>query len=120
VTTMLDRYFGVPQQVVRSGLWKKMKPGEKDLYIYLLEQSERYQTRELRRTDTEISQNVGVRPRTLCNARKKLQEHGLIRCLRGDGNKYRYTLCDPATGHPYPGNPKERIPYAKREKAMSQ
>jgi hypothetical protein len=30
VTVMLDSFFGIHPHVVRSGLWAKMKPGEKD------------------------------------------------------------------------------------------
>lgn len=34
VTVMIDSFFGVHPAVVRGGLWSKMKPGEKDLYVY--------------------------------------------------------------------------------------
>jgi len=105
MTVMIDRFFGVSQHVVWSGLWKKMKPGEKDMYVFLLAKSERYCTRELTCSDAEIAQTVGVRPRTICNARKKLQEHGLICCIRKGGNKYRYAICDPTTDKPYAGDP---------------
>lgn len=116
MTVMIDRFFGLHQQVIRSGLWKKMRPGEKDLYVFLMHKSERHCTRELRCTDMEIDEAIGVKPRTLCNARKKLEEHGLIRCLRRLGNRYEYVLCDPATRQPYPGNPKQAVLYAKKGK----
>jgi len=90
-----------------------MKPGEKDLLIYLMAESERCCTRELKRTDAEIHAAVGTAPRTLCDARKKLAEHGLIQCKRVAGNKFLYVICDPTTGAPYPGDAKVPARIAK-------
>jgi hypothetical protein len=103
MTVMLESFFGMHQQIVRSGLWRHMKPGEKDLYVYLMYKSERYRNRELTCTDREITEAVGTASRTLCNARKKLIEQGLIKCERSAGGKYRYVICDPRTNLPYPG-----------------
>lgn len=113
---MLNSFFGIHPAVVRNGTWARLRPGEKDLYIYLMEQSERYCTRELKRTDSDIENLVGAAPRTLCNARKKLQELKLIQCRVADGNKYVYVICNPETGLPYPGNPKQPLTCAKRPK----
>ncbi len=109
MTVMIDRFFGLHQDVVRSGFWKRMLPGEMGLYVFLMHQSERLRTRQLTVRDADIHQNVGVAPRTLCNARKKLQERGLISYRRGHGGQYTYVICDPKTGKPYPGHCKERI-----------
>lgn len=98
----------MPQAVIRDGLWARMRPGEQSLYIFLMHQSERYRTRVIAATDSQISQATGTASRTLCNARKKLQEHGLVQYRAGTGNKYVYTICDPSTRQPYPGDP--RIP----------
>lgn len=117
VTVMIDKFFGVHPYVTRSGLWAKMKPGAKDLYIYLMAESERNCTREMKRTDAVITLAVGVSGRTLCNARKKLQEFGLILCKKGEGNKYNYVICDPLTHQPYPGDPRVSITCAKRGRA---
>jgi hypothetical protein len=114
VTTMFDRYFGIPQSVIRSGTWAQMKPTEQSLYICLLHESERYRTRELRRTDAQLCQISGLSSRSFCNARKKLQEHALFLCKRSAGNVYIYTLCNPKTGLPWPGDPKQSVAYTKR------
>jgi len=111
---MLDSFFGVHPLVIRSGLWARMLPGQQSLYIYLMEESERCCTREIKRADQEITATVGVAARTLCNARKKLQEYGLVVCRRGEGNKYTYTICNPVTKLPYPGPPREPLVCAKR------
>lgn len=116
---MIDTFFGIHPHVIRSGLWANMRPGEKDLYVYLMEESERYRTRELRRTDAEIQAAVGTAPRTLCDARKRLAEHGLIVYRRGSGNKYTYVICDPLTRAPYPGDADKPVPYRKRSEEPS-
>ena len=115
VTVMLDRYFGIPQHVIRSGLWARMKPSEWSLYVCLMHESERYSTREIQRTDVALCALAGVSSRAFCNARKKLQEYGLLICHRGRGNAYVYTVCDPQTGTPWPGDPKQKIPYRRRD-----
>src|SRR5579863_5491458 len=117
LTVMIDSFFGIHPWVVRSGLWAKLRPGEVNLYIFLLEESERRCTRQLTVTDEEV-RTVGTAPRTLCNARKKLQEHGLIRYELGQGNKYKYTICDPRTRQPYPGDPRQPIVVPKRSRSQ--
>lgn len=117
MSVMFPKYFGVPHAVIRSGAWAEMKPGEQSLYIALLHESERCRTRELQRTDAEVCKLAGVRPRTLCDARKRLQERLLVLCDRGLGNVYKYTLCDPETGCPWPGNPKEIVRYRRKGQA---
>lgn len=118
MTVMIDSFFGVHPHVVRSGLWAKLKPGEQSLYIYLLEESERLCTRQLTATDGQVRMTVGTASRTLCNARKKLQEYGLIQYERGQGNKYEYTICNPKTGRPYPGDPRDPIVVPKRSRSQ--
>jgi hypothetical protein len=117
---MLDSFFGVHPHVLRTGLWRKMKPGEKDLYLYLMEESERCCTREIQATDAQISKLVRTASRTLCNARKKLQELGLIRYRSGQGNKYTYVICNPKTGQPYPGDPRSPIIVPKRNRTSTE
>lgn len=117
MTTMFDRFFGVPQAVLRSGTWAKMKPTEQSLYICLLHESERYRTRELRRTDAQLGDLSALSSRSFCNARKKLQERRLVLYRRAVGNAYVYTLCNPETGEPWPGDPKHRVPYIKKSQS---
>jgi hypothetical protein len=113
VTVMIDQFFGVHPHLFRSGLWPKMKPGEISLYLYVMHESERYRTRQLRRTDAQVREGTGVAARTLCDARKKLQEKGLLLCSKREGNKFIYTICDPTTRLPYPGDPKIPARYTK-------
>jgi replication initiation and membrane attachment protein DnaB len=119
VTVVVERYFGVPQQVIRRGTWAKLKPSEQSLYICLLHDSERYSSRELRRTDAQMTELTGVSSRALCDARKKLQEHGLIQYRRSSGNVYVYAICNPETKLPWPGDPKVRAFYVKKGERLN-
>ena len=112
---MFDRYFGMPQHVIRSGLWARMKPSQQSLYVCLMHESERCSTRQMRRNDGYLCELSGLSSRAFCDARKKLQELGLVQCRRGAGNIYVYTVCNPETGTPWPGAPKERFLYRKKE-----
>jgi hypothetical protein len=114
MTTMFDKFFGMPHYVIRSGTWAVMKPAEQSLYTCLLHDSERYRTRELQRTDAQICELAGLSSRACRDARIKLAEGGLVRYKRGSGNVYVYTLCNPETGEPWPGDPKEPIRYIKK------
>jgi hypothetical protein len=84
------------------------------LYVYLMAESERQCTRELKRTDEEIHAVVGTPARTLCRARKRLAEFGLVQCQRIGGNRVSYVICDPITLAPYPGDPRQPARYLKR------
>ena len=110
MTVMIPPYFGMAQEVMACGLWKEMKPSERSLYAYLMYQSERRSTLAFTAKDCDIALS-GVKSRSLCNARKKLQERGLIRYSAGRGNIYTYTICDVETRLPYPGDQKVRVMY---------
>lgn len=119
MTVMIESFFGVHPHLLRSGLWATMKPGEKDLYLFLMEESERYCTRELTATDAQVKVAVGTASRTLCNARKKLQGCGLIRYKSGQGNRYRYVICNPKTGRPYPGDPRQPMVVPRKARLLA-
>jgi hypothetical protein len=114
---MLDSWFGVHPCLIRTGLLGRMKPSEVLLYLFLMERSERLCTRVIRAKDCEMG---GVSPRAARDARIKLQEYGLIQCSRGTGNVYIYTICDPRTGQPYPGDPKIPVVPPKRGQSSPQ
>lgn len=114
MTVMFPEFFGMPQSVIRTRLWAQMKARERTLYTVLLHESERYCSRQLQRTDAELSELSGVCTRSIRDARIKLQEYGLVRSQRGRGNVYTYTMCNPETGQPWPGNPKSPIAYIKK------
>ena len=114
MTVMFPEFFGMPQSVIRTGLWARMRERERSLYTVLLHESERYCTRQFDRTDAQLSSIAGICPRSIREGRIKLQEFGLIIAKRGKGNVYTYTICNPDTHAPWPGDPKARIPYVKK------
>jgi hypothetical protein len=119
MTVMIPQFFGVPPQIMRDGLCKRLRPTEIKLYLALLHDSERYRTRELKRTDAKICELVGGSSRALCNARKRLQEFGLLKFDAGRGNVYQYVICNPETGEPWPGPARLPVPYVKKSDASS-
>ena len=114
MTQMFPFSFGVPQWVVRSGTWAKMKGAEKGLYVALLHESERLSSRVLRCKDGKLSELSGAAPRTIREARINLQyKHHVVNCVLGPDNVYSYTLLN-ADGEPWPGDPRTPIKYQKK------
>lgn len=107
-------FFPVPWHPVRIGILRLMKGSEAKLWLALMHDFERYRTRELIRTDAQLKDLCCVSPRALRDARIKLQEYGLVLLKRGVAGMYRYTLCDPRTGEPFPGDPKDEGRHRSR------
>src|SRR5208283_492914 len=101
--------------VMNSGLFGKLKQGAQVVYIFLMAQSDARSSREITATDSEIATKMGIGLSTVSRGRQKLIEYGLVVCKLGAGCKYTYTICDPETGKPYPGNPKVPIRYNNTE-----
>jgi hypothetical protein len=114
MAVMFDRYFGIPQSVMRDGIWARMKPSEQSLYVALCHESERYTSREMIRTDDELEKISGVSPRRQRDARIGLKERGLISFEHIPGRGHRYVLCNPQTAQPWPGDPKVRARYIRK------
>lgn len=119
MSVRIPRFFGVDPTVVDDGIVAKMSGTELRLFIYLMRRSDRYSTRKFKATDKDIVGGVGGSPAAYCTARKRLRSKGLIEFERNDGGHYVYQICDPATGKPYPGDPKQKPPYVKRVKRNS-
>jgi hypothetical protein len=107
-------FFTVPSYSVRIGVLRIMKGSEAKLWMALMHEFERYSTRELIRTDAQLKELSGVSARALRDARIKLQEYDLVSLRRGVAGMYRYVLCDPRTGDPFPGDPKDARKHRMR------
>ena len=108
-------WFGVPPGLIKSGLYLKLSPSDKDLCLYLYWKSDRWSSRQFEARDREIIRYMGLSLRSLCDARKKLSKLGIARCERTLGGLYTYTLCDLSTGQPYLGDPKHPIVRPKKD-----
>lgn len=114
MTTMFPLFFGVPQAAIRLGGLKEISGVALKLYIALLYDSERYRTRELTRTVSELRELVGGAPNSHVKARDELAAAGLVEFEERGTEGSLFRLCDPETGKPWPGDPKEKITYQKK------
>ena len=115
MTVMLPRFFGVPRNLICPALLDKLRPSALKLYLHVLERSEFFCSREIRLLDTDIRVAINVARRSLVRDRQQLSEFGLVQCVRpAVGQRYVYTLLDPDTKQPFPGDPKARIKYVRR------
>jgi len=117
MTTMFEPFFGIPQAIVRLGKVKSLSGVAVKLYIVLLHQSERYRTRMLRCTTAELEELTGCSRNALTNARADLAHARLVQVQRRGEQGFILHLCDPATGEPWPGDPKQRIRAPKKDNA---
>lgn len=113
MSVRIDRWFGVPPELFESGQFARLSHSAVRLCVFLYWKSDRQTSRRFRGTDKEIGLAAGVSPRSLAGARKQLANEGVARFERDPGGEYTYTLCDPKTGKPYPGDPKSRVGYTK-------
>lgn len=116
---MFTGFFGVPQAPVRSGKLKDLSGVSVKLYLALCHDFERYSTRELVRTVAQLRNLVGGAANSHIKARKELQQAGLIESEE-TSNGFRFRLCNPETGKPWPQDPRERIPYQRKSKEQTQ
>ena len=70
-------FFMVPNAIVKSGLWARMKPSEKDVYI-VLAQHAHYDSGLAYPSVRTIAKLSGRCLEAVLNATKKLVEYGLI------------------------------------------
>lgn len=117
MTLMIPKFFVVPQEVIRLGKLKNLNGAALRLYIALWHESERYSTREVVRTNTELIDLVGGAPNSFAKARAELIEAKLVVAEPMGTEGFVFLLCDPATGAPWPGDPRERITYQPKGKA---
>lgn len=113
---MLRRYSGFPPEIFERGIVPQMKNSALRLYLFLCRHSDRKSSRQFKATDAEIGEQVGSSPGALRHARKNLLTLGLIHCEKAPGGAYTYSLCDVNTKRPFPGDPKVKAPYKKKEK----
>lgn len=114
MTTMIDRFFGVHQAIVREGLLTRLSPTAVKLCVALFHESERYCTRRLRLSTAKLKQLTGCSRNALMKARAELVDVGLIRIELNERQEFVIELCDPETGKPWPGDPKQRPPSLTR------
>lgn len=119
MSILLPRYSGFPPEIFERGLVPQMTDSAIRLYLFLCRTSDRRSSLRFTTTDREINEQAGVSPRSLRNARINLKSLGLIHCEKAPGGNYCYSLCDASTGQPFPGDPKSKARYVKRDRQHS-
>jgi hypothetical protein len=114
MTTMLDRWFGVPQALVRSGKLKQLSSVTVKVYIALCHDSERRRTREITFTTKKLIQLVGGSPNSHKKARAELVKFGLVVAEPLGSDGFVFQICNPETEKPWPLHPKAPVPYQKK------
>jgi len=81
-----------PRMFFGSGTAASLGPPATVLFLALCEHANRKGENTFKVSDNSLAADSSYSPRTICDARKLLQERGLITCSRADGASYVYTL----------------------------
>jgi hypothetical protein len=114
MTVMCERFFAIPQAFIRLGKIKELSPIALKLYIALWHESERYSTRELKRTVAQLQKLVGGSRNSYTKAKSELAQAGLLSAEAYGSEGFIFHLFDPETGKPWPLGPKEKPPYQRK------
>lgn len=85
-------YTKIPNKSFGSGTGAKLGRSSALLFLALCEHANRNGSMSFKASDAALASDTGLAPRTICDARKRLLEYGLISCRRQDGHSYTYTL----------------------------
>lgn len=119
MTVMCDRFFGLPQSLIRNGLFKNLSKPASDLIVGLWHESERYSTRKFTRTTREMIELIGGSRNSHAKARAELIRAGLVVVEPKGIDGFEYHLCNPETGEPWPLPPKVPVPYRRKNSTRS-
>lgn len=85
-------YTKIPSKFFSSGTASRIGPSASLVFFALCEHANRDECNTFKASDAALASETGLSPRTICNARKRLQEHGLVSFSRQDGESYTYTI----------------------------
>ncbi len=85
----------IPNRLFGSGMARMLKPSATLLYLALCDHGNRHGDNIFKASDRALASDTTLSPRTICNARKRLVESGLITCAREQGQSYSYVLLVP-------------------------
>lgn len=114
MTVMIDKFFGIPPGIIRLGKVKSLSGAAVKLLMVLWHESEYNCTRTLRCTTAKLEELTGCSRNALITARADLVSVGLVQVERYGVKGFVLHLCNPETGKPWPGDPKQRIIYVKK------
>lgn len=86
----------IPNKFFGSGTARMLKPSASLLYVALCEHANRDGKNTFKTSDNALASETTLSTRTICDARKRLIEKGLISCTREKGQSYFYTILSPS------------------------
>jgi hypothetical protein len=89
-------YTQIPNRFFGSNMAARLGPSAGYIYIALCEHANRNSSITFKASDKALASETTIAPRTICNARKRLIEYGLISCKREKGQSHVYTLLKPS------------------------
>jgi hypothetical protein len=85
-------YSKIPNKFFGSGTAVKLGKTASLVYLALCEYANRNGSNTFKASDRALASETGLGTRTICDARKRLCEYGLISTSRLEGQGYNYTL----------------------------
>jgi hypothetical protein len=92
----IGRFTKIPNRLFGSGTARNLKPSATLLYVALCDHANRNGSNTFKASDRALESDTTLSTRTICDARKRLREKGLITCTRAEGQSYVYTLPVPS------------------------
>lgn len=82
----------VPSKFFGSGTASLLGTSASIVFLALCEHANRNGSNTFTTSDKALASDTGLGPRTICDARKRLIEHGHVVCSREKGRSYEYTI----------------------------
>ncbi len=88
----IGEFTKIPNKFFGSGTACALGTSASLLFLALCENANRNGSTSFKASDRALSSETGLGTRTICDARKRLLEKGLVSCAREMGESYVYTL----------------------------
>ncbi len=82
----------IPSKFFSSGVASSLGHPASLVLLALCEHANRHEANRFKASDKALASETGYGSRTICDARKRLVEHGLISCSRENGESHVYEL----------------------------
>ena len=89
-------YTQIPNRFFGSGIAARLGPSAGYIYLALCDHANRNGSNTFKASDRALAGDTRIASRTICDARKRLIEYGLISCNREKGQSHVYTLLKPS------------------------
>jgi hypothetical protein len=88
----IGRYSKMPRMFFGSGKASSLGPSAALVFLALCEHANRNNSNTFKASDRALASDTGLGTRTICDARKRLEEFALISCSAQKGQSFVYTL----------------------------